>query len=65
MFRVSILIALLSLISVSAFAQQADTTTAAAKQKVDTTAAATKQKADTTAAAAKHVGWSRWPGPSG
>ena len=40
MFRVSILIALLSLISVSAFAQQADTTAAAAKQKADTTAAA-------------------------
>ena len=40
MFRVSILIALLSLISVSAFAQKADTTAAAAKQKADTTAAA-------------------------
>jgi hypothetical protein len=36
MFRVSILVALLSLISVSAFAQQADTTAAAAKQKADT-----------------------------
>lgn len=38
MLRLSICIVLLSLIAVSAFAQQADTTAAAAKQKADTAA---------------------------
>ena len=51
MFRLSIIIALLSLIAVSAFAQQADTT--AVKQQADTTAAAVKQQADSTAATVK------------
>jgi hypothetical protein len=51
MFRLSIIIALLSLFAVSAFAQQADTT--AVKQQADTTAAAVKQQADSTAATVK------------
>jgi len=51
MMRLSIVIALLSLFAVSAFAQQADTT--AVKQQADTTAAAVKQQADSTAAAVK------------
>ena len=40
MLRLSVLIALLSLIAVSAFAQQADTTATTAKQQADTTVVA-------------------------
>ena len=45
MLRLSVLIALLSLFAVSAFAQQADTTATAEKQQADTTVAAVKQPA--------------------
>ena len=50
--RLSILIALLSLIAVTAFAQQPDTTAAPVKQQADSTVAPVVQQADTAAVVA-------------